>query len=180
MAGVPWENNNRAAWVFYSPDVLNKFLNGNGEPYYKGWELEKAAAHAHKSGRRGHVEYVFKKVPRLPILLKAYKDQNDYLEKAEGNADEVVLELAAKAGITDADVLILRMACIFLKMRSQFMDIWKAQVPIVLIPNSGRVKRSRAMINTKDGVREASVVETPGFRAVSLNASAETRKHLGL
>jgi len=180
MAGVPWYNNNSAARVFYSVDILNKFTNGSGEPYYKGWELEKAVEHAHRTGRRGHVDYVFRRIPRLEILLKAYKEQADYLETAEGDANAVVTGLVQRAASMEPDVLAVRVACVFLKMRAEFMDIWRAQVPIILIPNKGRVKRSRQTFNTKDGVREGLVIETPGFKVMSLNASKETREHLGL
>lgn len=180
MAGVPWEKDTAPAKVFYSKEILAKFTNGQGEPFYKGWNFERAVEHAHKTGRRGHVEYIFKRVPRLPYLLRAFKDQSDYLEQGEGFAHDVVRDLVAQIPELEPDVAALRMACVYLKLRSQFMDIWKYQIPIMIVPNPGRTRHGRGIINTKHGTREAMVVETPGFRMVSLNASEKTRKHLGL
>lgn len=178
LAGVPWARDNHPARVFYSPAILNKFTNGSGEPYYKGWELEKAVEHAHRTGKRGHVEYVFKHTDRLETLLNAFKKQVDEINQGTGYLHELVAKLPVRE--IAPDVIILRQACIFLVMRTQFMDIWKAQVPIVIIPNPGKVRESTQMVDTKHGMREARVVETPGFRAISLNASKETREHLGL
>ena len=80
MAGVPWENDHQACKVLYSAAILNKFHNGNGEPRYKDWELGQAVEDAHRTGRRGHVEYIFRRTERLPILLKAFTDQVDEIE----------------------------------------------------------------------------------------------------
>ena len=180
MAGSPWADNFQPARVYYSPDILNKFVNAAGEPIYKGWELEDAVKDAYKKGRRGHVEYMFQRHPRLPILLKAFVDQSDYLKNAEGTADSVITALVQQAATIEPDVLAVRMACVFLKMRAEFMEIWKVQIPIILIPNVGHIRRSKQTFPTKDGIREGLVVETPGFKVVSMNASKETRKHLGL
>jgi hypothetical protein len=172
MAGVPWENNHEPAKVLYSAEILNKFTNGQGEPIYKGWQLEDAVRDAHKKKRRGHIEYVFKNTPRLGVLLKAYVDQAKYLEQAEGAAHELVLSIAKEK--IDTDVATLRIACVLMKMRAEFMEIWEHQVPIVMIPNPGHSRRGAAD-NTG-----SFTIESPGYRMVSLNASKETREHLGL
>jgi len=173
MAGVEWQNPHEAAKVFYSIDILNKFTNGSGEPFYRGWELERAVEHAHKHGKRGHVEYVFKRTERLPLLVKVFHDQVEYLRKAEGVAHEVVQELIAQRDKLAADVFSVRLCCIMLKLRAEFMDIWRHQVPVVIIPNPGLVRR-------RELPEGGHIIETPGFRAISLNASKETREHLGL
>jgi hypothetical protein len=171
MAGVPWMDNYPPVRVLYSAAILQGFTNGTGEPYYKGWTLEKAVEHAHKTGRRGHVEYIFKRTDRLPVLTKAYRDQVEQLEKAEGFAHELVKEISMKS--MPSDVMMLRLACIFLKMRVPFMEMWQHAVPRVIIKNEGRVARRR----TPEG---GEIIESPGFKIVSLNASEETRKELGI
>ena len=81
MAGVPWSNPEKPIKVLYSADILNKFTNGSGEPIYKGWELEDAVRDAQQKGRRGHIEYVFARTPRLEVLLKAFVEQAKQLEE---------------------------------------------------------------------------------------------------
>jgi hypothetical protein len=182
LAGVPWEKDTRAARVFYSVDILNRFKNGTGDPYYKGWELEKAVEHAHKTGRRGHVEYAFKRTERLSALLRAFSEQQRQLDEDTGYVHEVVSAITKLVynRAMEQDVAMVRLACVLLKARSQFMDIWKGQVPIMIVSNPGRATHSTQMVETKDGLREARVVESPGFKAISLNASKETREHLGI
>src|SRR5215475_4412504 len=92
MAGVPWADPEKPIKVLYSADILNKFTNGQGEPIYKGWELEEAVADAHKKGLRGHVEYVFERTPRLNLLLKTFTNQVTELEEGTGYAHELVLK----------------------------------------------------------------------------------------
>lgn len=182
MAGVEWNNERQRCKVFYSEEIINRFTNGSGSPFYKGWELEKAVEHAHKTGKRGHVEYVFKRTSRLRELLRAFVDQCAELEKSEGFAHELVLDISAKLyqGKLEPDIGMLRLACIVLKMRLPFMEIWQQQVPRVVMKNEGAVTRERQVINTKHGEREALVVTSPGVKIVSLNASEKTRRELGL
>jgi hypothetical protein len=180
LAGVPWENDRHPVRVLYSAPILNKFTNGSGEPFYKGWELEKAAAHAHKTKRRGHVEYCFQNTPRLGKLIKAYKAQCDDLEIKDGFLHQVVRDLASHISEMEPDIAMVRLACIFLQKRMEFMEIWEHQIPLVMIPNQGRVRHSREVIDTKYGAREANVITSPGMKIMSLNASDKTRKELGV
>ena len=180
LAGVPWENSTHPAKVLYSAEILAKFRNGSGQPFYQGWEFEKAVEHAHKTGRRGHVEYIFQRTPRLGKLLKAYRDQVDDLDKKDGYLHEFVRDLSSQLTEIEPDIAMVRMACIFLQKRMEFMELWKHQVPRMIIPNAGRVRRSREVVETRHGVREADVVTSPGMKIMSLNASKETREHLGL
>ena len=46
LAGVPFENDARPCRVIYSEEIIKKFVNGSGEPIYKGWELDKATEDA--------------------------------------------------------------------------------------------------------------------------------------
>jgi hypothetical protein len=180
MAGVPWSNKDKPIKVLYSADILNKFTNGSGDPIYKGWELEKAVEDAHRNGLRGHVEYVFQRTPRLELLLSAFKRQSDELEKAEGYAHDLVLRVSQHLGTAGWDVTMVKLACIFLKMRVPFMEKWQDMIPDVIIRNEGRITRGKTTIETKDGAREATSVSTPGFKIIPLNASEELREKMGL
>lgn len=180
LAGVPWDKPTHPARVLYSPEIMEKFRNGSGQPFYQGWEFQKAVEHAHKTGRRGHVEYVFQRTPRLSRLLKAYRDQVADLDNKDGYLHELVSDLASQLTKLEPDIAMVRMACIFLQKRMDFMELWKHQVPLMVIPNAGRVRRSRETIQTEDGPREADVVTTPGMKIVSINARKETREHLGI
>lgn len=180
MAGVPWANIDHPIKVVYSEAILNKFTNGSGERIYKGWEFEKAVRDAHEKGRRGHIEYMFQRTQRLDILLKTYERQVKQLEKDEGYAHELVQRIS-EGFMTDAwDVTMVRLACVFLKMRVPFMEKWQHMIPWIVIRNEGRVTRSKGMINTKHGQREADMVSSPGWKMIPLNASKEMREKFGL
>lgn len=180
MAGVPWYETDRPVRVLYSADILNKFTNGEGQPIYKGWELEDAVKDAHQKGLRGHIEYVFVRTPRLDALLAAYGRQVEELEKGEGFAHDLVMKVSQSVGTIGWDVTMVRLACIFLKMRLPFMDKWQEMIPSVLIKNEGRVKQDRGTIDTKYGDREALRVSGPGFKIIPLNASDKLKKKMGL
>ncbi len=168
MAGVPWDDPDRPIRVLYSADILNKFTNGSGQPIYKGWELETAVKDAHNKGFRGHIEYVFKRVPRLDILLRTYSNQVKELEDGTGYAHELVLKVSQQLGAAGWDVTMMRLACIFLKMRLPFMEKWQDMIPDILIKNQGRVTRA------------GDTITTPGFKVIPLNASAELKEKMGI
>jgi len=180
LAGVPWDNDKHPCKVLYPESVLNKFVNGSGQPFYKGWVYEEAVKHAHKTKKRGHIEYCFAFTPRLGKLLKAYRKQVAELETRDGFLHEVIAEVANDKSI-EPDISTLRQACILLHGRLDFMELWEHQVPCMVIPNPGRVTRSQGTFVDKGGrTRECLTVTTPGMRIVSVNASPETRKALGI
>ena len=181
LAGVPWENETHPVKVLYSEAIMDKFTNGAGQPFYKGWEFEKAVEHAHKTKKRGHIEYCFAHTPRLSKLLKAYKQQIADLENKDGYLHEIVRDLAGQLTEIEPDIATLRLACIFLQKRMDFMALWEHQIPLELIPNPGRVRHTRETFIDKHGQpRDAKVITSPGMRIMSINASKETREHLGL
>lgn len=191
LSGVPYYDDTHPIKVIYSAEILDKFRNGADQPIYKGWALEDAVKDAHKRGLRGHVQYFFQRSPRLSKLLKAYRDQCYEIERPDSQEylHEVVAKLVAQLsganpGVTtriDPDVATMRLACVLLKMRVAFMELWKHQVPLVQIPNEGRVRRYEGVVQGPDGKNmPATVVESPGFKVVSVNASQDTREHLGL
>lgn len=180
MAGVPWHDYDNPIKVIYSPEILNKFTNGSGNPIYKGWELEDAVKDAHAKGLRGHITYIFQKTPRLDMLLRAYSVQVKELEEGEGKAHELILKVSKGLSTAGWDVTMVKMACIFLKMRIPFMEKWQDMIPWVMIPNEGRTTQRRGMAETRYGARDALVESSPGFKMIPLNASDELKKKFGL
>src|SRR5262249_29766227 len=127
MAGVPWHDNRHAVRVYYSAQILNKMVNGYGEPFYKGWELEKAVEHAYKNNKRGHVEYAFERTPRIKPLCIAFSEQEDQFEDDTKRTLTQVIQEILYTKAAD-DIKLVRLACVFLKTRVPFMELWKHQV----------------------------------------------------
>jgi hypothetical protein len=179
LAGVPWHDPDNPIMVIYSGEILKKFTNGEGKPIYSGWELREAVRDAHDKGRRGHITYLFKKVPRLGLLHKAYVKQVKELEEGTGYVHELVQNVSQGLD-ADWDVTMVRLACIFLKMRVPFMEKWQDMIPWVIIPNEGRTTHSRGMANTRYGVRDTLIEASPGWKMIPLNASKELLEKFGL
>ena len=181
LAGVPWYENNKPCKVLYSMAILQKFTDNNGKSLYKGvmnaqgqrWMLEEATKDAYKRQLRGHVEFVFQRIPRLQKLLKAYRDQENQLKEGTGYLHDLIAGIVTQFMDGEQDILTLRLACIMLKMRPGFMDLWTHQVPCMVIPNEGEVTREEL---PDGGYR----INSPGFRIMSVNASKETREALSV
>ena len=181
LAGVPWLDDRHPVMVLYSAAILRGFTNTEGKPIYQGWEFEKAVVDAHKKGRRGHVQYKFQQTPRLKRLLKEYTAQSARLESETGYVHEIVHDLIAQFPELEPDVAMMRLACIMLKSRLAFMELWTHQVPCMLIPNEGEVERiDEGVQNVNGELRRVIREEHPGFKIMSTNASKSTREHLGL
>jgi hypothetical protein len=180
MAGVPWHDYDNPIKVIYSAEILNGFTNGSGEPIYKGWELKAAVKDAHEKGLRGHITYIFRKTPRLDMLLRAYSNQVDQLESAEGAAHELVQKVSQGLGSSGWDITMVRLACIFLKMRVPFMEKWQDMIPWIMIPNQGQTTRRRGVMDTRHGMREAILETGPGWKMIPINASKELLEKFGL
>jgi len=181
LSGVPWLDQKHPVRVLYSADTLRGFTDVTGKPIYQGWEFEKAVVDAHKTGRRGHTQYKFQWTPRLKRLLKVYKDQEKSLAKDTGFVHEIVRDLVSQFSSIEPDVAMMRLSCIMLQSRLSFMDLWRHQVPCMLIPNDGETEWIDEGVQVVDGVpKRVKRMESPGFRIMSTNASKETREHLGV
>jgi hypothetical protein len=195
LAGVPWNEPGsetkrpRPCRVLYSAAILRKFTDASGRPIYEGqinpatgkrWEFEEGVIDAHKKGRRGHVEYVFQRVPRLRKLLRAYSDQEKQLEKGEGYVHELVQDLIKQFNELEPDIAMIRLACIMLKSRLSFMSLWQYQVPCMMIPNEGEVETHENVVEIKGKLQQVREITHPGYRIMSVNAKKETREHLGV
>lgn len=175
LAGCEFSDPRNPCFHIYNPEILSG-LGFKGE---KAWD---AAQEAWKKKLRGHVEWSFPLTGRTHELIKAYRDQREQMEKSEGKASDMVLEImkSAAAGAMLPDEAVLRIACVNLVIRTEFMNMWKEVVPLLKIPEKGKARRFDTTITLPDSrVVPAKGVEKPGYRLISLNASEETKRKLG-
>lgn len=178
LAGCELADPAQICFHLYTPEILSSLG-------LKGMTLWDGAQQAWKQKSRGHVEYSFILTQRCNELIQAYRAQREELEKSDDKASDLVLKImqSAAAGAMLPDEAILRIACVNLKIRSEFMNAWKFVVPLLKVPERGTVKRfdSTVTIAGKDGARTlpAKAVSKPGYKLISLNAREETKKKMG-
>lgn len=181
LAGIPWEDERHPCRVLYTPEMIRNFKDASGESIYKGKDFTReTVALVHKEGWRGHVEFMFAYTPRLGLLTKEFKKQSEYLDSATGYLHELVSGLAVQFKELEPDIAIMRMSCTILKSRPDFVELWQHQVPCLMIPNEGKVKESEGVAMIKGEMRQYTQKEHPGWKIVSVNASDETLKDMGL
>lgn len=180
LSGCELADPNQICKHIYTPEILA----GMG---LKGQKLWDGAQRAWINKARGHVEYSFVLTQRCGELIKAYREQREEMDKSDLKASELVLNIAQQftAGVMLSDEMILRIACVNLKIRSEFMNAWKAAVPLLKIPVKGKTERfdTTATAHTQSGgtkIVPARGVRKPGYTLVSLNASEEKKRKLGL
>lgn len=180
LSGCELADPNQICKHVYTPEILS----GLG---LKGEKLWDAAQRAWVNKARGHVEYSFVLTQRCGELIKAYRDQREQMEKSDVKASDMILEIAKSitAGTMLPDEVVLRIACVNLKIRSSFMNAWKEVVPLLKIPVKGKTERfdTTATAHTQSGgtkIVPAKGVRKPGYTLISLNASEETKRKLGL
>lgn len=180
LAGCEFLDKNRPCVNLYDEEILGK-LGYRGKPLWEG------AQEAWKNNSKGHVAYVFVSTPRLFDLIRAYREQCKEIEKPGGNATLLVLHIIGqlKAGTMEEDEALVRIACVNLKTRIDFVNIWKAMIPMLRVPRKGKSATvdSTASVPDHGGktkIVPAKVVQSPGWDLISLNASAELRKKMKL
>jgi hypothetical protein len=175
MAGIPFADPQIPCSNFYDEKILSNLG-------YKGMELEAGARAAFKAGKKGHLEFHFRQVPRLGPLLQAFREQQAEIENKESpplaaaeRSKEIIESVAT--GAMHKDEAILRLSYINLKMRREFLDLWHGREDLTLlrIPNPGTEE-----VIDQPADRGSITVRNPGFKIISLNASKETREALGL
>lgn len=147
---------------------------------YRGKPLWEAANEAWADKKKGHVEYTFTLTARCSELIKAYREQCSDVEKLDGKAGELIAGIVLNGGAFLEDEMILRIACVILKTRGEYVNMWKQMIPLLRIPNEGKAKHFDTSIVSKGKIVEAKGVQRPGFKVVSLNASDKTKKAMGL
>lgn len=180
LAGCEFIDKNRPCVNLFDEEML-------GNLGYRGKTLWDGAQEAWKDLKKGHVKYVFIATPRLFDLIRAYREQCKELEKPGGNATTLVLQVIGqlKAETIKEDEALVRIACVNLKTRIDFVNIWKAMVPMLRIPRKGKYTTTDSTASVPDyggktKIVPAKVVQSPGWDLISLNASPELRKKMKL
>lgn len=180
----------------YDADILFKIGGGQRDPVTKevtkpsrfsGMNPWDAAQAAWKEKAEGHVEFQFVLTQECHDLIKAYRDQREKMEASEAKGSEMVAEImtGAVAGAILPPEAILRLTCVAVKMRPEFLNLWKQVVPMLHVPVKGKSTTFQTTAQTRD--RSGSVktvpatgVRSPGYKRISLNASEKMRKDMGL
>lgn len=149
---------------------------------YKGDKLGEAAERAWNDGKKGHVQFHIKLTERCSFLIQAHRDQMQKIEAGKGAAYAMLSEIMGDRATMamGGDEAIMRMACVILKTRGQFVNLWKEMVPLLRIPNTGKSKTFDTTATNQGKTVEAKGVQRPGFRVISLNISNEHKKEIGL
>lgn len=166
LAGVPFYEDKKPCLNMYDENILRKLG-------FVGMSIEEAVKRAITRKKKGHVEYGFRRTPELNSLLRAYKQQEEYLQTAEGTAVAVVAGLFEDLKDGVRPEAIVRLACTILKMRVRFVNLWQDQDPLIRIFNEGEVETVHS---------DGSIITRrfPGFRIVNLHASQATKDKLKL
>lgn len=161
FAGVPFWDDRQPCFHRYDADILNRLG-------YSGIPLEEAATKAWSAKKRGNIEYLFKWPKEMRHLIKAFHDEENQITKGEGTAAERLSYLMGLENIETEERLI-RVACLLLKMRLQFMRLWEKVVPRLRIQNPGEPEELGG-----------NITRYPGWKEIPLNASDELKKKMGL
>lgn len=158
-----------------------------GKLGYRGEKLWDAANAAWQQKAKGHIQFHFKLTPRTGDLIRAYREQAAEIEKSDGKASELIIEIQKRGdlGAFLPDEILLRISCVILKTRGEFMNLFKQMVPLLRIPVEGKAKHfdTTATVKTQTGGNrtvDAKGVQKPGFKIVSLNLSEQKRKDMKL
>lgn len=194
-AGCEPCNENAPCMNIYDEEILFKIGGGLRDQTKKvvrpsrfaGMELWDAAQEAWKESAKGDVKYEIRLTARCADLIRAYRDQCMQLQESDEKAGVLILKImdATKAGAMLPDEAILRISCINLKTRGDFVNCWKKMVPVLRVPRKGKtvITDGTAQVLAKGGrfrTVPAKVATSPGFDALSLNASDEMKRKMGL
>jgi hypothetical protein len=182
-ASIPFWEPKQPCIVLYNLDIIRKFVDGKGDPIFKGWDLEPAIEAAHKRGLRGHVLYVFRPTIRMKDLMEAFREQERILARDDITVESIIKTIvdSLSSGDIESDEALLRLACVDLKTRIEFMELWRKQVPMMWVNNEGEVEELDEIFIDKEGnAQQSKVFDHPGFKIRSINASKATRERLGV
>jgi len=162
----------------YTADIL--FIAGGGlkdnrdgkvlrRSRYSGLSLIEGARAAWKDRVKGRVEYHFEHSPEIQYFVDCYNDQKKIVEDESvaatdaGEAIRWIMHLAAGEykevpGVSpatkqmDEREAVLRIMCITLKVRPQYVNSWKSVVPVleILTDENGKKGGKVIPLNTSD------------------------------
>lgn len=180
----------------FDPEILFKIGGGQRDPKTKettkqsrfaGLSPWDAAQEAWKEHAEGHVEFQFMLTQECHDLIKVYRDQREKMKESDAKGSEMAIEIIASAvaGSMLTNEALLRLACLAVKLRPDFLNLWKDVVPILHVPVQGKSHTFETTATTRDakgGTRTvpATGVKSPGYKRISLNASDKMRKDMGI
>jgi hypothetical protein len=182
-AGVPFMDPRHPCRNIYTEESVFRIGGGRKDDdgnvirasRYAGLSFEAAIEQAFSENKKGHVEYYFQRPKGLKKLCEAFAAQErEFNEKDVIGAELLagIMNKIADGTITQQEGL-LRLACVNLKMRSAFMDLWKKQIPMARIDNPGKVVSRKLPGGGRRDIH-------PGFKIVNINLSEQKRKQIGL
>jgi hypothetical protein len=151
---------------------------------FAGMDIFDAAKQLHKAGIRGRVEYHFEHPGELlTYFLDAYSDQVKKIDEGTGDAAEAILGIMRLAAgrleegekVMDEREAVLRILCIALKLRIEFVNRFKEEAAaVVCLPDPGEVQsRPGIRHDVKGEPIRTTIVSYPGGKFVPLYASKE-------
>jgi hypothetical protein len=165
MAGTPFADDGFWCVNYYTPEILRKLG-------YGGVSMREGAKRALRDGKPGVIRFMLCQ-PSSEIAA-AYGQQIRELDERDDPAMDALRNLLDdyKSGVRSYAETAVRVCCLILKMRIQWMNAWKNVVPLLRIDDNKLPMTSGANGNT--------VVEYGGVKFVSVDASEETLRHMGL
>lgn len=180
----------------YDADILFKIGGGQRDPKTKeitkpsrfaGMSLWDAAQKAWEERAEGHVEYQFLLTQQCHDLVRAYRDQREQMKADEGKGSDMAMKLihSAMSGSMLPAEVVLRLTCLAVKLRPEFLMLWQNAVPMLHVPLQGKsetFETTARRVDRQGSTRTvpATGVRTPGYKRISLNAGEKLRKEMGL
>lgn len=154
---------------------VNSYTEEQLKDLYSGSGLlpQQAAIQAVKDGHKGTVNYMFHSPE--PQLIKAFIDQKQMLEKAEGVASDVIKNLMTdfETGARTLQETLVRLVCTIVYMRGEFLKIWSQLEPLIQINEP--IEQSEEIL--PDG---SKVIIRNGFKYIGAYATEKTKQKMGL
>jgi hypothetical protein len=170
LAGVPFSDADYWCRNEYTIELLRRLGFGD-----KGLPPIEAAKAAVAQGKKGELLFSFQRTGGIDELISLFQKEEAYLMTGDGEARSVFSTLldSYKDGAISKPDAIIRLACVVLKMRIQFMNAWKILPPLIKFDNAGGLQTTA----NEGGSKTAS---HPGFKIISANASDKTKSEMGL
>jgi hypothetical protein len=167
LSGVPFADESLWCVNYYTADILRKLG-------YSGLSMREGAIRAVKDGKPGVLRFMLARPENEVIEAYAEQEREITAEGTDVEAQVVLRQLLEdyRAGARPYGETVAKIACLILKMRIQFMNAWKDTVPLLRIDGQAQPEHI--------GMDGSKTVEMGGFKLISVNASDEIRKRMGL
>lgn len=131
---------------------------------YKGIPLEEAARQAWRSGKKGILVYSFERTELCDRLIRSYDKQS-----ASIAADDANSPIPTETPLDIEPEIAARLCCQYVKNRNWFTTFWRGSTPFLSLEGDKHT-------TTENG----KSITVGSFKLISLNATKETRRLIGL